>query len=79
MWRVLICSRVWVESVVASLAAISALVTAVYPAWLEILFGEDLDAGSGAMEWTVVAALTSTAVTLGVLVRRDFRRQRQAT
>jgi len=38
-----------------------AVLSAFRPNWVEMAFGIDLDAGSGSLEWTVVAVLIAIA------------------
>lgn len=71
--------RAWIEAVVAVLAAIAGLATAIYPTWFEALFEVSPDAGSGALEWAIAIALLLAAVVLALLARRDFRLRRAAT
>jgi hypothetical protein len=66
--------RAWIESVLAVLAAVVGIVTAVYPTWFEALFEASPDKGSGAFEWAIAIALITTSVVLSFLARRDFRR-----
>jgi protein-S-isoprenylcysteine O-methyltransferase Ste14 len=66
-------TRAWIEVVVAVLAAIAGLATAIYPRWFEALFEASPDDGSGALEWLIAVALLLAAVVLAVLARRDFR------
>jgi MFS superfamily sulfate permease-like transporter len=67
--------RAWVETVLAGLAALTGLATAIYPAWFEALFGESPDAGSGAFEWAITGGLLVASLVLALAARRDFRRR----
>jgi hypothetical protein len=62
-----------IEAILAVVAGILAVVTLVWPTWIETLFGVDPDAGSGAAEWWIVAVLAGVAVASGLLARRDYR------
>lgn len=64
---------------VAGLAAIAGLATAINPTWFEALFEASPDAGSGALEWSITIALLLAAVILALLARRDFRLGRTGT
>ena len=50
-----------------------AVITAVVPDWIEVVFGIGPDGGSGSVEWLIVAALGVLAVLLGALGYRDRR------
>jgi hypothetical protein len=66
--------RAWIEMVLAVLAAIVGIVTAIYPSWFEALFEMSPDKGSGALEWAIAITLIATSLVLSFLARRDFRR-----
>lgn len=67
-------ARFWLESLLAAVSAVLAVFTAVWPTWIEGLFEVEPDAGSGALEWAIVAAFACAAVVLAVLARIEFRR-----
>jgi hypothetical protein len=58
----------------AGLSAALALLTAVWPDWIEEVFGFDPDHHSGEAEWLIVAALAAVAVIGAVLARNEWRR-----
>ena len=66
-------TRVRVEAVLALIFAVLAVVTAIWPTWIEALFEQSPDAGSGAFEWAIVAMFGLLAIIAAVLARRDFR------
>jgi hypothetical protein len=66
--------RFWIESTLAAASAFLAVLTLVWPDWIEGIFGVDPDGGSGALEWAIVAALMSTALVATMLARADLRR-----
>ena len=68
----------WWEAVLAGAAGLLAAITLAWHDWLEIVFGADPDHGNGAVEWLIVAGAVATAVTLGMLARRELRRVRLA-
>jgi Na+-driven multidrug efflux pump len=55
-----------------------AILTAINPQWIETVFGVEPDAGSGALEWLIVALFGVLAVVAGLLGRRDHRAAQRA-
>ncbi len=70
-------ARLRVEVILASLFAFLAVLTAIWPTWIEALFEESPDAGSGAFEWGIVGAFALLAVASAGVARRDYRRMRE--
>jgi undecaprenyl pyrophosphate phosphatase UppP len=68
--------RFWVESALASLTAVLAIVTVFWHEWIEILFKVDPDGGDGSLEWLIVLGLAVTTIILASLARMDWRRAR---
>ncbi len=66
-------TRVRVEIVLAVVFGVLAVVTAIWPTWIEAIFEESPDAGSGALEWAIVGTFGLLAVAAVVLARRDSR------
>ena len=66
--------RFWAESVTAAIAAVLALVTVIWPDWIEIVTGSSPDGGSGALERAVVAGLAAAAMLLAAAARAEWRR-----
>ncbi|MDR2986943.1 MAG: hypothetical protein LBV34_19105, partial [Nocardiopsaceae bacterium] len=54
------------------------ILTAVWPEWIEGLFGFDPDGGNGSAEWLIVAVLAVAAIAVAALARRDLRVVRRA-
>jgi hypothetical protein len=71
-------TRVRVEVALAVIFAGLAVVTAMWPTWIESLFEASPDAGSGALEWAIVGIFGLLAVAATVLARRDVRAIRRA-
>lgn len=71
-------TRVRVEVALAVIFAGLAVVTAIWPTWIESLFEASPDAGSGALEWAIVGIFGLLAVAATVLARRDVREIRRA-
>lgn len=57
-------------TVVAALTGLLAALTASWPAWIEAALSVDPDMGSGALEWSLVAALTASCMLCLTLARR---------
>jgi hypothetical protein len=71
--------RFWVESALALVAVFLFVLTVVSREWIEELFGVEPDAGSGALEWAIVAAFAVAAVTFGLLARAEWNRSPAVT
>jgi hypothetical protein len=68
----------WIDSALAWLAALLAIVTSLFPDWLEQLLPIDPDRHSGSVEWSLVVACALAAAWLGALAVREWRRERPA-
>jgi Na+-driven multidrug efflux pump len=68
--------RALVEWAVALAASVLAVVTLVWPDWIEIVFGADPDEGSGAVEWAIVIVLGLVAFGAAVAGNYEMRRAR---
>ena len=66
--------RLQLESVSAVFFLAAAMVTAVWPDWIEAVFHVDPDHGNGSLEWVIVAVLGVAAVYTAALAWRDYRR-----
>jgi hypothetical protein len=51
-----------------------ALLTAVWPDWIETLLGIDPDRHIGSLEWSIVIGLTAVAATFWALARLEWLR-----
>ncbi len=71
-------SRFWVESLLALVTGLVAMVTLFWHDWIEIVFRVDPDKGSGLAEWLIVAALAIITVTLSIIARFEWRHARLA-
>ena len=65
--------RVRIEIVLSALLGTATIVTALWPTWIEGLFGSDPDGGNGTAEWWIVAVLAVITVATAALARRDLR------
>ncbi|MEH0422888.1 ABC transporter permease [Streptomyces sp. B21-083] len=70
--------RFWVEVALGGLSALLFLVTLVRRDWIEIVFGFEPDAGSGAVEWLVVAVTALVTVLCALGARTEWRRTHPA-
>ena len=66
------------EVLLAGLCAALALLTAVWPDWIEAVFGADPDQHSGEAEWLIVLGLAALAAVSGLLARGQWRRLQTA-
>jgi hypothetical protein len=64
-------ARVTIEGALAAISVGLLALTLIAPDWIEELTGLEPDAGSGMLEWALVAILALMAVTLGGLAARD--------
>lgn len=62
--------------VLAVVALVVTFVTALFPAWFEVLFEAKPDSGSGALEWSVAIAMLVASIALSLFARRDFKHSR---
>jgi hypothetical protein len=66
--------RFWSESILASVSASLAVLTLVWPDWIEGVFGVDPDHHNGSLEWAVVAGCCIATVVCMALARREWQR-----
>jgi hypothetical protein len=66
------------EAFLSVLFVFVGVLTALWPAWIEGLTGLDPDAGSGALEWTVVGLCLLCALGTMFHARRRYRLVRAA-
>ncbi|MGA7203591.1 MAG: hypothetical protein WBX27_03050 [Specibacter sp.] len=67
----------WIQTVLSAVTLVAAAVTALWPDWIELVFGADPDAGSGAVEWALVGGLLIASLTLAAFARRGWLRSAQ--
>lgn len=70
--------RFWMEAVLGSLSGLLFVITLVRRDWIELLFDVEPDAGSGALEWLIVAVTALVAVLCAVGARAEWRRAHPA-
>jgi hypothetical protein len=66
--------RFWIELALASVTGLLALLTVVWPDWIEGVLGVDPDHGNGAAEWAVVVVCLALAVACSLAARLEWRR-----
>jgi hypothetical protein len=65
--------RVRVETTMAVIFGLLAVVTTLWPTWIESITGLEPDARSGAVEWAIVVVFAVAAVGAAALVQHDYR------
>ena len=55
------------------------VVTLLWKDWIELVFRIDPDAGSGALEWSIVAVTLAFTVAFSILARQEWRRAVRAS
>lgn len=63
----------WIESALAAITASLAVLTLVWPNWIEGVFGYDPDHHNGSLETVIVIVCALAALLTGVLARRQSR------
>jgi hypothetical protein len=71
--------RFWIESALAATSVFLLLLTLVNREWIEASFHVDPDAGSGSLEWLIVAGLLATTVTFALVARAERTRPASAS
>jgi hypothetical protein len=66
--------RFWVESALAGIGTLLAVVTALVPDWVERLGGTGGDAGGGGTERAIAVLFLVAAAVPGMLARAEWRR-----
>jgi len=64
----------WIEIGLASISAFLAIITLLWPDWIEIVFHIDPDQDSGSLERLIVGLAIVLTLTFLVLARREWRR-----
>jgi hypothetical protein len=64
----------WIQAVLSAITLMMAAVTLIWPDWIELMFGADPDAGSGAAEWAGVGAFLCVSVALAASGWRGWQR-----
>jgi hypothetical protein len=69
-------ARLWWELFAAAITAFLGALTAVFPTWIEAVFGIDPDHGSGALEWMIVGACFVVCAVSLLAARSSWREAR---
>jgi uncharacterized membrane protein len=64
----------WVEVGLAAITGLLALVTPVFPDWIEVLTGWDPDQHDGSVEWMIVVGLFIVTIALVAAAALEWRR-----
>ena len=70
--------RFWLESGLATVTGVLAVVTVFWHDWIEAVFGVDPDKGNGSAEWLAVVVLAVITVALIAGARLEWRRSQPA-
>lgn len=69
-------SRFWVECALALISGNLAVLTLLWPNWIELIFGVEPDGGDGSLEWVLVGLCVGATVAFSALARTEWRRAR---
>jgi uncharacterized membrane protein len=64
----------WVEIGLAAIAGLLALITPIFPDWIEFVSGWDPDQHDGSVEWMIVVGLFVVTVVMVALAAIEWRR-----
>jgi hypothetical protein len=65
----------WIEAGLAAINGLLALVTPVFPDWIELVSGWDPDQHDGSVERLIIIGLLVVAVALGAAAAMEWRRR----
>jgi hypothetical protein len=69
----------WVEVGFAAMTGLLALITPLFPDWIEAVSGWDPDQHNGSVEWMIVVGLLVVTITLVAAATLEWRRTAHAT
>jgi uncharacterized membrane protein len=64
----------WIEIVLAAITGLLALITPIFPDWIEFVSGWDPDQHNGSVEWMIVVGLFVVTVVMVALAAIEWRR-----
>jgi hypothetical protein len=67
-------TRFWVESALAAVCGVLAVLTAVVPDWIEVVLGTEPDGGDGSAEWLLVVILVAAFAVSAAIARGEWYR-----
>ncbi len=65
--------RFWIESALAVLAVALAVITIVWPDWIELVFGVEPDEGNGSIEVMIAVGAAVVAIAFSLLAGFEWR------
>jgi hypothetical protein len=69
----------WVEALLGTICGVFAVLTAVWPSWVEVLTGTDPDHGNGSLELAITLGFAVASIGMAIIARREWRRHGVAT
>jgi hypothetical protein len=64
----------WVEVALAAFTGLLALITPIFPDWIELVSGWDPDQHDGSVEWMIVVGLFVVTIVMVTLATIEWRR-----
>ncbi len=64
----------WVEIGLAAITGLLALITPIFPDWIELVSGWDPDQHDGSVEWMIVVGLFVVTIVMVALAAIEWRR-----
>ena len=64
----------WAETGLAAISGVLALITPVFPDWIEFVSGWDPDQHDGSVEWLIIVGLFVVAVAMAAAAAIEWRR-----
>jgi hypothetical protein len=65
----------WIETGLAAITGLLALITPIFPDWIEFVSGWDPDQHNGSVEWLIVVGLFVNAVVMIAAAAIEWRRK----
>jgi hypothetical protein len=71
--------RFWIEVAMGVTSGILAILTVIWPDWIELAFGIEPDAGNGSLEIAITLAMAVVSVLFVLFARLEWRARTTAT